>query len=278
MPDLPPENASAEEKARILKERRRIKERIREQQRDRSSPSRPSAAEESARRAKQREEEMTQRMLAEARRLQLPRVDDNTFDRLARLTTECMRLHDFGMPNSLELSQLEDEWQAVVPGHELPMTGEVHYGTATSTQEDGTEEVSNVYVGDGVNTQTFELRHEFFFGGHVEYALAIGHNSIRLDGVLYMFNKRYCKCKDCSKHRSDPDAAAVLGLSPSSTLVHDDQYSPSAVYVQLQGVNRITVWPGCQEERMLDPDAIWIADENTCVDGPKGRTVPKWLA
>ena len=28
---------------------------------------------------------------------------------------------------------------------------------------------------------------------------------------------------------------------------------------------------------MLDPDAIWIADENTCVDGPKGRTVPKWL-
>ena len=78
---------------------------------------------------------------------------------------------------------MEDEWQAVVPGHELPMTGEVHYGTATSTQEDGTEEVSNVYVGDGVNTQTFELRHEFFFGGHVEYALAIGHNSIRLDGV-----------------------------------------------------------------------------------------------
>ena len=46
----------------------------------------------------------------------------------------------------------------------------------------------------------------------------------------------------------------------------------------IQGVNRITVWPGCQEERMLDPDAIWIADENTCVDGPKGRTVPKWLA
>ena len=74
VPDLPPENASAEEKARILKERRRIKERIREQQRDRSSRSRPSAAEESARRAKQREEEMTQRMLAEARRLQLPRV------------------------------------------------------------------------------------------------------------------------------------------------------------------------------------------------------------
>ena len=37
VPDLPPENASAEEKARILKERRRIKERIREQQRDRSS-------------------------------------------------------------------------------------------------------------------------------------------------------------------------------------------------------------------------------------------------
>ena len=55
VPDLPPENASAEEKARILKERRRIKERIREQQRDRSSRCRPSAAEESARRAKQRE-------------------------------------------------------------------------------------------------------------------------------------------------------------------------------------------------------------------------------
>ena len=86
-----------------------------------------------------------------------------------------------------------------------------------------------------------------------------------------MVNKRDCKCKDCSKHRPDPDAAAVLGLSPSSTLVHDDPYSPSAVYVQLQGVNRITVWPGCQEERMLDPDAIWIADENTCVEMvPKG--------
>ena len=58
---------------------------------------------------------MTQRMLAEARRLQLPRVDDNTFDRLARLTSECIRLHDFGMPNRLERSQLKDEWQAVLP-------------------------------------------------------------------------------------------------------------------------------------------------------------------
>ena len=72
------------------------------------------------------------------------------------------------------------------------MTGEVHYGTATSTQEDGTEEVSNVYVGDGVNTQTFELRHELFFGGHVEYALAIGHNSTRLDGVLYYLGVQRC--------------------------------------------------------------------------------------
>ena len=49
VPELPPDNASAEEKARIMKERRQIKERIREQQRDRSSRSRPSAAEDTAR-------------------------------------------------------------------------------------------------------------------------------------------------------------------------------------------------------------------------------------
>ena len=89
IPALPPADASQEEKARIMKERRRVQERIREQQRDRSARKRPSAAEDSARRAEDRAQEMALSMLTDARRLSLPRVDcvcDRTFNNLVNLT------------------------------------------------------------------------------------------------------------------------------------------------------------------------------------------------
>ena len=89
IPALPPADASQEEKARIMKERRRVQERIREQQRDRSARKRPSAAEDSARRAEDRVQEMALSMLTDARRLPLPRVDcvcDRTFNNLVNLT------------------------------------------------------------------------------------------------------------------------------------------------------------------------------------------------
>ena len=97
-------------------------------------------------------------MLADARRLPLPRVDTDPFNKLVRLTQACARAGEIGRPNSLELFSLTDAWEAVLPGHELPVTGKIFHGTATSTRKDGTKEVTEVYVGDGVNEKTVELR------------------------------------------------------------------------------------------------------------------------
>ena len=97
-------------------------------------------------------------MLANARKLPLPRVDTDTFNKLVKLTQACARAGELDRPSSLELFSLTDAWEAVLPGHELPVTGKIFHGTATSTRKDGTKEVTEVYVGDGVNEKTVELR------------------------------------------------------------------------------------------------------------------------
>ena len=88
-------------------------------------------------------------MLADARRLPLPRVDTDTFNKLVRLTQACARAGEIGRPNSLELFSLTDAWEAVLPGHELPVTGKIFHGTATYMQKDGTKVVTEVYIGNG---------------------------------------------------------------------------------------------------------------------------------
>ena len=217
-----------------MKERRQVKERIREQQCDRSNRQRPSAAQVNAR----RQQELATSMLADACRLPLPRVANDTFDRLVRLTQACIQASRLGKPCSLELSRLSDAWEAVLPGHELPVTGKIYHGTATSTQKDGTEEVTDVYIGDGVNEITAELRKESctINEGHLEYTLAVGYNRFDLDGVKYTFVPCDCPCTRIQVSTCDIAYYVALGHDPHERLMLDDPLTPYMVDIDLQGI------------------------------------------
>lgn len=95
LPEIPPKDMEPSAKAAIMKERRRIQERLREQKRTLSRPSRsgvkqqrPPTQEDSARRADQRQYEEVRRMLDARRRIPLPSVDTESFECLLSLTQQ----------------------------------------------------------------------------------------------------------------------------------------------------------------------------------------------
>ena len=95
LPEIPPKDMEPSAKAAIMKERRRIQERLREQKRTLSRPSRsgvkqqrPPTQEDSARRADQRQYEEVRRMLDARRRIPLPSVDTKSFESLLSLTQQ----------------------------------------------------------------------------------------------------------------------------------------------------------------------------------------------
>ena len=314
IPALPPADASQEEKARIMKERRRVQERIREQQRDRSARKRPSAAEDSARRAEDRAQEMALSMLTDARRLPLPRVDcvcDRTFNNLVNLTNTWLDAAEaenrWGYSYHLERNdfELEQAWQAILPGQELPKgkiggKGDtmVTYGISYDL-EDRDDLVTGVSMGDGINMHMIVLvkvHEDDLRDSHTEFGLRVGyleqgdarqytnlHESPRqypfVDGIEYLFAKLDCECKECCDDRDHhPCFAPTL-------LARDDPCAPYRVHAHLDGIARIRVqsaafddhwWRGRVEGMELQdqPDAIAVFTQSR--DSWLVRNETKW--
>lgn len=114
IPDLPAADASKEEKTRIMKERRRVQERLREQQRSRSrvDQERPPTAEASARRATLRVSQYVREareLLSEARRSRLPILTSSSFDTLVTLTQQWQ-----AEPGESALDRLVQAWATIL--------------------------------------------------------------------------------------------------------------------------------------------------------------------